>query len=315
MRQQDSTLQYWSDRIDSLGAEYERAKTNTSYLKNDLDSTWESLRLLQEEYRFYKEQADYEFQQAAYCWSVRDGANAKEHSMNGHNLNEKKITLGNALDSAHAKHDAAKNRFNESVSYQRSVKEDLDVAKAAHKARVEELKELRFQESLHWHDKSCVRCGGRIKYNDEWTHIPNYCKDCREAFERERKEKEKRRVVEKAEREEKWKEKPCNKCGNRIRYNIEWSHPPNVCSDCKEKLKVQREQNRSKGSDEYKLRFNPKTGKNDFFFGTNNPRKGDGHGHVIIDDNGQVHYVRDSFDPHKTGDRESAESYDDGFFF
>ena len=35
------------------------------------------------------------------------------------------------------------------------------------------------------------------------------------------------------------------------------------------------------------------TGKNDFLFGSDNPKTNDGHGHVVIGDDGQVHYVRD----------------------
>ena len=217
--------------------------------------------------------------------------------------------LGSSLDSAQANHDAAKSRFNDSVSYQRGVKADLDAAKAAHKSRIEELKAQHIQESMHWHDKSCARCGCNIRYNDEWTHIPNYCKSCREILERERKEREEKKKAEKAAKEAKWKEKPCKECGRAIRYNIDWSHPPNYCPDCKEKFKRQRE------SDEYKLRFNPETGKNDFFFGTDKPNKGDGHGHVVIGDDGQVHYVRDQYDPKKPEDRTSAVSFDDGFFF
>lgn len=312
MRKQDPTLQYWSDKIDTLNTEYERAKSNTSYLKNNLDSTWRTLRSLQDEYRSYKEQADYEFQQSQFCWDMHDGASAKEHSVNGHNLNERKSTLGSALDSAHANHDAAQSRFVESVSYQRSKKADLDAAKAAHKARIDELKAQHLQESMHWHDKSCARCGHTIRYSDEWTHIPNYCKNCREALESERKEKEEKRAAEKATRAEKWKERSCKECGQTIRYNIEWRHIPNYCSDCKEKFRRKRE---AKSSDEYKLIFKTEMGKNEFLFGSDNPKPHDGHGHVVIGDDGQVHYIRDRFDPKKAGDEKNAESYDDGFFF
>ena len=310
----DSTLQYCSDRIDLLKAEYESAKRNTSYLKDELDSTWEALRSLRDEYHYYKEQADSEFQEASYCWENHDGANAKAHSENGHILNDRKSMVSSALDSANVEHDDAKRRFKESVSYQRSIKADLDEAKMAHKTRSEELKEQRLQESLHWHDKSCARCGCSIRYNDEWVHIPNYCKECREAFEIERKEKEEKRVAKKLEREAKWKEKPCKECGSSIRYNIEWSHPPNYCNDCKERFKRQKDEKQFKGSNEYKLRFKPQEGRNDFLFGNNKPNKGDGHGHVVVDGDGQVHYVRDTYNPQKPGDRKDAESFDDGVF-
>lgn len=165
---------------------------------------------------------------------------------------------------------------------------------------------------MHWHDKSCARCGHTIRYSDEWTHIPNYCKNCREALESERKEKEEKRAAEKATRAEKWKERSCKECGQTIRYNIEWRHIPNYCSDCKEKFRRKRE---AKSSDEYKLIFKTEMGKNEFLFGSDNPKPHDGHGHVVIGDDGQVHYIRDRFDPKKAGDEKNAESYDDGFFF
>lgn len=66
MREQDTTLQYWFGRIDSLSEEYERAKTNTSHLHDQMESAWQSLHDLQEQYRDCKEQANYEFQEAQY---------------------------------------------------------------------------------------------------------------------------------------------------------------------------------------------------------------------------------------------------------
>ena len=36
---------------------------------------------------------------------------------------------------------------------------------------------------------------------------------------------------------DKWREKPCKGCGNPIRYNTDWEHIPNYCADCKAKRK------------------------------------------------------------------------------
>lgn len=358
MREQDATLQYWSERIDSLSAEYERAKSNTSYLHDQMDSAWQSLHGLQEQYREYKEQANYEFQESQYCWSMHDGASAKEHSENGHILNEKKAEVGSYLDGAHARFDSVKSQFDEAVAYQRGIKAELDQARNAHKSRIEELKAQNLQEQMHWKEKSCGRCGATIRYNDTWNHIPNYCKSCKEKMNAEREEREKKKAAEAA----KWIEKPCKQCGKMIKYNIEWSHYPNFCPECKEKFeyeKREREKNRcekpckgcgktivyytnwshipnyckdcrakfekqrkskkkkqdEQGSQNYKLRFNPITGKNDFFFGNDNPQLGDGHGHVVIGDDGEVHYIRDQYDPKSDTDRKDAVLFDDGYFF
>ena len=145
------------------------------------------------------------------------------------------------------------------------------------------------------------RCGAIIRYRDDWSHEPNFCKNCKEKFAEERAAKE----AAKKEREAKWQEKPCKSCGTMIRYNVDWTNPPNYCADCKERFKAEQE---------YKLRYNPEKGKNDFLFGTNNPRKGDGHGHVVIDDQGNVHYVRDKYDPRDKDDRNDAVAFDDHFY-
>lgn len=358
MREHDVTLQYWSERIDSLSSEYERAKLSTSYLHEQLASAWQALHSLQEQYREYKEQADYEFQESQYCWSMHDGASAKEHSESGHILNARKAEIGSYLDGAHARFDSVKSQFDEAVDHQRGIKAELEQAKNAHKSRIEELKARNLQEQMHWKEKSCRRCGATISYNDTWTHVPNYCQSCKDKMNAEREERERKKAAEAA----KWMEKPCKQCGKTIRYNIEWPNHPNFCPECKEKFdyeKREREKNKREkscmgcgktiiyytdwthipnyckeckakfneerkskvtkqdgtGSQGYKLRYNYNTGKNDFLFGSDNPKRNDGHGHVVIGDDGQVHYVRDQFDPKKDKDRNDAVSYDDGYFF
>ena len=198
MREQDATLRYLSERIDSLSAEYERAKSNTSHLHDQMESAWQSLHDLQEEYREYKEQASYEFQESQYCWSMHDGAGAKEHSENGHLLNEKKAGVSLYLDGAHARFDSEKSEFDNSVAYQRGIKEQLDQVRNEHKLRIEELKAQNLREQMHWKEKSCGRCGTTIRYNDTWNHIPNYCKSCKEKMNAEREEREKKKATEAA---------------------------------------------------------------------------------------------------------------------
>ena len=224
MREKDATLQYLSEKIDSLSAEYERAKLNTSHLHDQLDSAWFPLRDLQAQYREYKEQADEEFEQAQYCWSAHDGASAKVHSENGHLLNQRKAEIGFSLDAAHARYDSVKSQFDEAVAYQRGIKAELDQARNAHKTRIEELKAQNLQKQMHWKEKSCGRCGATIRYNDTWEHIPNFCPECKEKFAQEKREREKNRC-----------EKPCRGCGKTIVYYANWEHIPNYCKECYEK--------------------------------------------------------------------------------
>ena len=97
----------------------------TSHLYEQLDSAWQALHSLQEQYREYKEQADFEFQESQYWWSMHDGASAKEHSENGHILNARKAEIGSYLDGAHARFDSVKSQFDEAVDHQRGIKEEL----------------------------------------------------------------------------------------------------------------------------------------------------------------------------------------------
>lgn len=197
MRGQDTTLQYWSERIESLSEEYERAKYNTSHLHNQVDSAWQTLHELQEQYREYKERSNYEFQKSQYCRSMHDRASAKEYNENRYIINEKKAEISSYLDGAYAGFDSVKSQFNDAVAYQRRIKAELDQARSAHKLRIEELKAQNLQEQMHWKEKNCDCCGATIRYNDIWDHIPNYCKFCKEKMDGEH---EKRVMLTKSNR-------------------------------------------------------------------------------------------------------------------
>ena len=68
---------------------------------------------------------------------------------------------------------------------------------------------------------------------------------------------------------------------------------------------------RAAARENQKTRFNMNTGKNDVYFGTEKLEKGDGHGHAILDGDGNKRYVRGVYDANKPGDREDAIVYDD----
>ena len=111
-------------------------------------------------------------------------------------FSEKKAGVGLYLDGAHARFDSEKSEFDKAVAYQRGIKERLDQARNKHKLRIEELKAQNLQEQMHWKEKSCGRCGTTIRYNDTWSHIPNYCKSCKEKMNAEREEREKKKAAE-----------------------------------------------------------------------------------------------------------------------
>lgn len=175
-------------------------------------------------------------------------------------------------------------------------------------AEREEREKKKAAEAAKWMEKPCKQCGKTIRYNIEWSNYPNFCPECKEKFEYEKREREKNK-----------REKFCERCGKTIVYYTTWNHIPNYCKDCKAKFEEEQKSRKKKqdeqGSQNYKLRFNSITGKNDFLFGNDNPQRYDGHGHVIIGEDGEVHYVRDQYDPESVIDRNDAVSYDDGYFF
>lgn len=122
-----------------------------------------------------------------------------------------------------------------------------------------------------------------------------------------------REAYEKAIAEEraKWHDEKCQECGGIIRVNVEWSHPPKYCKACKEKFLKQRQKiagAAGKQANDVKVRFNPAKGKNDVYFGGIGSADGDGHGHAVVDDHGNVHYLRDA----TLGDKDNAVIIDDG---
>lgn len=308
MHRQDAELEGLFFQISNLEAEYSRAIAETDYCREQMNNEWNSLHELQERYRELKELADEEFREASYCWEMDDRAGAKEHSENGKDFNEQRDYIRLSLDMAHGRYDPMKAAFDRAKANQAEVLDRLKAARAAKNRRLDELKEENAREAMHWHEKDCKSCGAKIRYRDDWSHIPNYCKECKEKFDAEKQRKEQLR-----------REKPCKACGSTIVYYEDWNHIPNYCKECKANFTKNRGMSAVKGdvlkgSDQYKLRFNPKKGKNDFLFGTDHPKRGDGHGHVVILSDGTTRYVRDQYDPNKKGDRQQAISFNDGIW-
>ena len=61
-----------------------------------------------------------------------------------------------------------------------------------------------------------------IRYNVEWKHIPNLCKDC---FEKDK---------------ENWEDRTCAKCGRNFRINKSWEHIPTICPECRKVVKAEK---------------------------------------------------------------------------
>lgn len=220
----DTELERLFSTISSLEQEYESARSETDFYRNQMNSEWGVLHDLQTQYRELKEAADEEFRLASYCWEMGDRASAKEHSENGKNINERKAYIASGLDSAHSRYDPMKEAFERAKEHQTEVLQRLKAARAAKNRRLDELKIENERDASHWHEKSCQNCGATIRYRDDWSHIPNYCKGCKTRFDTEKQRRERLR-----------REKSCKGCGDRIVYYEDWDHIPNYCKECREK--------------------------------------------------------------------------------
>lgn len=194
MRQQDSELERLFSRIHSLEEEYNRARSETDFYREQMNAEWGALHDLQVKYRELKELADEEFRSASLCWEMGDRAGAKEHSDKGKSINEQKAYIGSGLDAAHGRYDPMKAAFERAKDRQNEVLAQLKELKAAKNRRLDELKEQQAREAAHWHEKTCKECGKTIRYRDDWSHIPNFCKDCKAKFEMEQKQRENRKT-------------------------------------------------------------------------------------------------------------------------
>ena len=88
--------------------------------------------------------------------------------------------------------------------------------------RLEFLKSENAKEQAKWKEKPCRICGVPIRYNVEWKHIPNLCKDC---FEKDK---------------ENWEDRTCAKCGRNFRINKSWEHIPTICPECRKVVKAEK---------------------------------------------------------------------------
>ena len=74
--------------------------------------------------------------------------------------------------------------------------------------------------------KKCRECGKTFMVDPSWDHIPNYCKDCRQRFAREKEEKQRAGEPRKIRR-------TCRSCGKVFTFPSTLPHYPNYCCNCR----------------------------------------------------------------------------------
>ncbi len=74
--------------------------------------------------------------------------------------------------------------------------------------------------------KACKNCGKAFSVDPSWEHIPNYCKECRQKFAREKEERQRAGEKRKIKRR-------CKSCGQFFTFPSTLPHYPNYCSNCR----------------------------------------------------------------------------------
>lgn len=74
--------------------------------------------------------------------------------------------------------------------------------------------------------KACKKCGKMFSYDPSWEFIPNYCKDCKKQFTREKEEKQRAGAPRKVKRK-------CKECGKFFTFPNTIAHYPNYCPNCR----------------------------------------------------------------------------------
>ncbi len=74
--------------------------------------------------------------------------------------------------------------------------------------------------------KACKKCGKMFSYDPSWNFIPNYCKDCKKEFAREKEEKQRAGGPRKIRRK-------CKECGKYFMFPNTLEHYPNYCPNCR----------------------------------------------------------------------------------
>ena len=78
----------------------------------------------------------------------------------------------------------------------------------------------------------CKGCGKSFPVNPAWEHIPNYCKDCKQRFAREKEEKQRTGAPRKIKR-------TCKSCGRIFTFPNTLEHYPNYCLNCRKTRQTQ----------------------------------------------------------------------------
>ena len=87
--------------------------------------------------------------------------------------------------------------------------------------------------------RTCKKCGKTFSVDPNWEFIPNYCKDCKRGFAKEKEMRQKQGPPRKIKRK-------CRNCGKFFTFPSTIQNYPNYCSDCRRRRKEEMKEKYSK---------------------------------------------------------------------
>ena len=222
MSGKDPELSRLGEALSSARSAYAAAKKITDETKARLNETGSRIQTFNAKISELKKGIDAEYGAMRTERANGDRDAADEHRSLAQSMQEKLSEIYESKKACFGELDEARAAFNKALDTQQILRDKVQEAWDGFNARLEYLKSENAKEQAKWKEKPCKICGVPIRYNVEWKHIPNLCKDC---FDKDKAN---------------WEDRVCAKCGKAFRINKGWEHIPTICGDCRKIVKAEK---------------------------------------------------------------------------
>ena len=222
MSGKDPELSRLGEALSSARSAYAAAKKITDETKARLNETGSRIQTFNAKISELKKGIDAEYGAMRTERANGDRDAADEHRSLAQSMQEKLTEIYESKKACFGELDEARAAFNKALDTQKILRDKVQEAWDGFNARLEYLKSENAKEQAKWKEKPCKICGVPIRYNVEWKHIPNLCKDC---FDKDKAN---------------WEDRVCAKCGKAFRINKGWEHIPTICGDCRKIVKAEK---------------------------------------------------------------------------
>ena len=222
MSGKDPELSRLGEALSGARSAYAEAKRITDEAKARLNETGSRIQTFNAKITELKKGIDSEYNAMRSERAGGDRDAADEHRSMAQSMQEKLTEIYESKKSCFGELDEARAAFNKALDTQKILRDKVQEAWDGFNARLEYLKSENAKEQAKWKEKPCKICGVPIRYNVEWKHIPNLCKEC---FDKDKAN---------------WEDRTCAKCGKTFRINKGWEHIPTICSECRKIVKAEK---------------------------------------------------------------------------